>query len=136
MAMAYGVRREILVAVAVGLAALGCGGSPRSEPNLEEVSANFDLADVRPFLSRVSAVLDSGFGEAEVDRLVSHIGQQAVDSEQTYEFAVTFDRRRGTLRVVAFMDDVGAPDMAFYAPPTLAARIDSLLRGYLQERGK
>jgi hypothetical protein len=136
MATAYSPRREILVAVAVGLVALGCGGSPRSAPGLEEVSANFDLADVRPFLSRVSAVLDSGFGEAEVDQLVSQIGQQAVDSEQTYDFTVTFDGHQGTLRVTALMDDVGAPDMAFYAPPTLAARIDSLLRGYLQEREK
>jgi hypothetical protein len=33
----------------------------------QESSTNFDRENVRPFLQRISSLIDSGFGEAQID---------------------------------------------------------------------
>jgi hypothetical protein len=41
--------------------------TPQNNDELQESSTNFDRENVRPFLQRISPLLDSGFGEAQID---------------------------------------------------------------------
>jgi len=104
--------------------------------DLEEFSVNFDLEDVRPVLGRVSSIIDSGFRATDVDSLSTSIAQQPLDSEVAYEYKVVFKGTSMPLTIVAFMDDVDAPDLAFFTHATLRTEIEKLSLTYLEEVGK
>ena len=40
--------------------------SQNNDEELEESSTNFDMENVRPFLLRISPLIESGFGEAQI----------------------------------------------------------------------
>ena len=105
-------------------------------PSLHEASSNFDLEDVAPFLQRVVALTDSGFSMADATALAARIGKQAVDSTREYRYTVVTRGVRSPLRIVAFMDDVDAPDLYFYTDQALAQRIDAAMEKYFKEVGK
>jgi hypothetical protein len=106
------------------------------EAHLEEASANFDLEDLRPFLERVVALLDSGFTPADVEHLASKIAAQRLDSQKVYEYTVVAHGIRTPLRVEVFMDDIDSPDIAFFTEPGLAKRIQAAILTYFDEVGK
>ncbi len=101
-----------------------------------EASANFDAEDVGPVIARVAALLDSGLPQARVDDLTKRIVAQAVDSEKSYEYAVVYKGQKTRLRIVAFMDDEEAPDLAFFSSEPLIAAIDQVIEAYMAEVGK
>jgi hypothetical protein len=107
-----------------------------AHPGLHEASTNFDLEDVAPFLKRVVALIDSGFTVADAQRVAVQIGKQAVDSTREYRFNVRAGGVRTPLQIVAFMDDVDAPDIYFFTSKALAERIDAAMAKYMEEVGK
>jgi hypothetical protein len=104
--------------------------------DLQEVSVNFDLEDVGPVLGRISSIIDSGFGTEDAESLSAWIARQSLDTEISYEYEVVFKGTSMPLTIVAFMDDVDTPDLAFFAPETLKTEIEDVVLSYLKEVGK
>ena len=61
----------------------------------------------------------------------------SLDIEQTgeLEFDVVFSGKQTPLRIVIFMDDNQAPDLAFFTSPELAERINIEFVKYFDELG-
>ncbi len=103
--------------------------------DLVESSMNFDLENVRPFLQRISSLIEIGFGPAEIDHVVALADSMQHDDEQTLEFQIQLGNQRSTFRVGIFMDDIDAPDMYFFGPADLAERIDAEMDRFCEELG-
>lgn len=106
-----------------------------SVSGLSEVSMNFDLDTLTPFLSRVSGLVDSGFGEPEITELMAEVSSMAVDAEKQRTYSVIHAGRSTPLEVRVFMDDVDAPDVAFFTSPTLAEAIGQEMMKFAEELG-
>ena len=89
-----------------------------------ETSTNFDLEEVRPFLKRLSALVPSGFGASRVTALAKEIKKLKRERTRQFVFPITFEGAAALLGVRVFMDDVGSPDIYFYAPLKLVRQID------------
>jgi hypothetical protein len=124
----------VLLSSLIAVSLASCAGGTSAD--LSETSANFDAADVAPFLRRVAALVDSGFTVNDADSLAKQITKQALESERSYSFNVIIRDERATLRVVAVMDDVDSPDLAFFSSPTVRAHIDTALARYFRDVGK
>ena len=123
----------MFVLVVLGTVA-GCGAEPQGA--VEEVSANLDIGDVEPVLRRISDVVESGFSDEDVKALASKITAQAVESEREHRYRVRIGGTSGELRVVVLMDDVDAPDIAFFTYPELARSIQRAIDEYMDGLGK
>ena len=95
---------------------------------------NFDLAGVKPFLARLTAVVQ-GFSSAHATQLADDIAKLKIDSTLTRTYTVTFKGQSVTLRVEAFMDDVDAPDLFFFTAMPLAHQIDLELKTFAESQG-
>ena len=94
----------------------------------EETSANFDYEQVQPFLIRISGLIGSGFGAAEIAALMKKAQSLRPDQSCQTVFPITHGGVAGPLRIRIFMDDVDAPDVYFYAPVALAKQIDDEIK--------
>lgn len=94
----------------------------------EETSTNFDSEEVQPFLERISAFIDSGFGGIEIKALIKKMLRLKPDETYQAVFSITCNRVVSPFRIRIFMDDVDAPDVYFYAPIKLVRRIDHALK--------
>ena len=92
-----------------------------------ETSANFDSRKVRSFLKRLSALVDSGFGTAQVNALAREIRKMRRERSRQYVFQIGYQGANALLGIRAFMDDVEAPDLYFYAPLKLIREINKHL---------
>jgi len=99
---------------------------------LVETSMNFDLGDVKPFLESVSRRIDKGFSVDAARELASRIALLAVDDERSWTYGIVFNGIKTTLRVTAFMDDIGAPDLAMFAAPRLIEVIESEMKAFVR----
>ena len=97
---------------------------------------NFDSADVRPFLTRISGRIDAGFGEPEIQRVEQLIRSMKVKEERSLEFPIRFRGEATVLRLQVHLDDTDAPDLFFFTVPRLATLIDEELSKFADERGK
>lgn len=84
---------------------------PGIDPELAEVSMNFDLENVRPFLVRVRDVRGIGI---DVDALHQHAAETPLDEERRIEVGATYDGRKVAVHYVVYMDDVDSPDIFFF----------------------
>jgi hypothetical protein len=94
----------------------------------EETSTNFDYEQVQPFLTRISALIDGGFGAGEIAALMKKIQCLRPDQTSQLVFPVTCAGVVAPFRIRVFMDDVDAPDIYFYAPLKLARQIDNEIK--------
>jgi hypothetical protein len=118
------------------LLASSAPGCSQKETALKEASANFDMEDVAPFLKRLVALVDSGFTSADAEVLADRISKQALDSEREYKYPAGTKSGRTPMRIVVFMDDVDAPDIAFFTEPALADQINAAMAKYFEAVGK
>jgi len=95
---------------------------------LVETSANFDMDNVGPFMERVSGVIPSGFGPAEVAQVVALAQGMEVNDEQVLTFNITFAGQPIQLYINVFLDDVDAPDVYFFSTPALIKKIEEIMR--------
>ncbi len=93
-----------------------------------ETSTNFDLEEVQPFLKRIAALVDSGFGPSEIDGLMKKAKKLKPDQSCYFTFLVVSDGTASPLRIRVFMDDVDAPDIYLYASKKLANQIDDEIK--------
>ena len=96
---------------------------------------NFDMENVRPFLQRISPLIEAGFGEAQIQQVCELAGSMAHDAEQELEFPIRYAGSDSLLRIGIFMDDINAPDVYFFSPPALAAQIDAEMEALCDEMG-
>jgi hypothetical protein len=99
---------------------------------LAEASANFDGEQVAPFLNLLSLKLDRGFGKPEIDLVDSRLLEMELDEVVTFNFRVCYAGKETPLLIEVFVDDVDAPDVAFFTSPELAATIEKLFDEVLE----
>ena len=102
---------------------------------MEETSGNFDLENVRPFLERLKPFIESGFSDKEMIQIQKSIESMDVDDEKDFEFLIKFKGQSSTLKIHVFMDDIESPDIAFFAVPELADKIDEEMQRFVEELG-
>ncbi len=93
---------------------------------------NFDQDGVRPFLHELSSSVSTNL---DADALTQAIDSLPVETSGNWEFSVNLNGKPERLVVVAFKDDVDAPDLAFYASPELAAKVQQQLESFAQAQG-
>ncbi len=108
------------------------GGKTR---DLHESSTSFDMENLRPFLNRVSGMIDSGFGEPEIDALMDAIESMAQDQEKEWSFSIVHAGSATQLLLTAFADDIDVADVAFFTSKALADAIDSEMDTFFEELG-
>ncbi|MBN6102102.1 hypothetical protein JR064_07985 [Xanthomonas sp. CFBP 8703] len=96
---------------------------------------NFDQKGVGPFLGSLSQSFSSGFSANQADKLAAAIDSLPVEQTGSWEYGVTVNGKPERLVIVAFKDDVDAPDLAFYSPPKLAVSIQKQLESFAQAQG-
>ena len=106
----------------------------KSEP-LNEASMNFDAENVAPFLERVSPLVESGFGVNEKKEVLALLASLQVDTEKELSFSIRYAGAKSTLKVRIFLDDVGAPDLYFFACPPLSVAIQAEMEKFADELG-
>jgi hypothetical protein len=96
---------------------------------------NFDQEGVGPFLLELSRSFASGLDPAQAEQLADSIDVLAIEQTRSWEFKVVANGKTERLVIVAFKDDVEAPDLAFYSSPELSARIDEQLESFARAQG-
>ncbi|MEJ1097010.1 MULTISPECIES: hypothetical protein [unclassified Pseudoxanthomonas] len=96
---------------------------------------NFDQEGVGPFLAELSRSFTSGLDASQADILAQSIDSLPVGQTGNWEYKVVANGKTERLVIVAFQDDVDAPDLAFYSSPELAARIQDQLESFAQAQG-
>jgi hypothetical protein len=111
------------------------GAEPIDVSALSEASMNFDQEHVGPFLLYLSKTVGGDFDSAAAEKITEAIDRLRVEETANWEFDVAVAGGRERLVMVAFKDDVDAPDLAFYTSPELAARIQEELESFGAEQG-
>ena len=125
-----------LILLALAIAALGLWlRSRRTVRVLGEASMNFDTDGLAEYVQRLPALIGGGFGEAEIARVMAEVREMEHNEGRILDFPITWQGEPTTLLVEVFMDDIDAPDVAFIAVPELAARIQSDMVGWAEEKG-
>jgi hypothetical protein len=126
-----------VAALAIALSGPCCARVPAAPDvsGLTEASMNFDQDGVAPFLKGLAKSLPSGFDAGQAEQLSAAIDSLPVEHEDCWEYTITFRGKPERLVVVAFKDDVDAPDLYFYASASLAAEIDRQLEAFAEARG-
>jgi hypothetical protein len=110
--------------------------SLRGKPEkIGEFSTSFDLKNVRPFLERLRPIIASGFGGPQIDEVSKLASTLKHDQEQELKFTIQHRGIKTTLRIVVFMDDINSPDVFFFAPESLTARIQEEFEKFAEELG-
>ncbi len=115
------------------LATSQCG--KRGKPKMNEASANFDLENVQPFLERLKPLIESGFSDKEILQLQKSVASMEVDEEKDFEFQIKYNGQSSALKIHVFMDDIESPDIAFFAVPELADKIDEEIQRFFEDLG-
>ena len=99
---------------------------------LSEASMNFDQENVGPFLDELSLFFTSDLDAAALTKKIEllQVGQTG-----NWEFTIALQDTASRLVVVAFKDDMDAPDLAFHTSPEMAARIQGQLVSFAEARG-
>jgi hypothetical protein len=130
-------RFNAIVVLLLSFSGLSCAQQvpPIDVSGLSEASMNFDQEGVGPFLAELSHSLTSGLEPAHADALAQSIESLPVEQTGNWEYKVIANGKAERLVVVAFKDDVDAPDLAFYSSPELTARIQEQLESFAQAQG-
>jgi len=104
-------------------------------PGFEEASTYFESDQVPGFLSQVSALVDSGFGEAETGEVLNLVETIEIDHKESLIFPIEYSGDETELQVEVFIDDVDTPRLAFFAVPDLAREILVLIEEFFANLG-
>lgn len=96
--------------------------------NLVEVSMNFDLDQVEVFLHRIISLIDSGFGEHDVNPTMASIDHMKMEEErEVCHSIIRYKGEKMLFNIRVFMDDVDAPDLYIFTQKSLAEAINNLM---------
>lgn len=88
-----------------------------------EASTELDLKKLRPFLKAVQSLIESGFGDAQIDQIEQDFGKLAMDGSKTMMLPIRYQGEKVELRVVIRKEDVDTVEIRFFGPPKLAEQI-------------
>jgi hypothetical protein len=108
------------------------GGSPMG---LKEVSANFDLKNVEPFLQRIPPHIERGFAQEQVSEIIRSMGQLKREQEMKLKFPIQFQGVSTILEVQIVMDDLDSPNLYLFTAPPLADELQGEMQKFFQENG-
>ena len=115
------------------------GATSTQDPLYQALSEGRRMAGMEHWMplleEKLATIFTGGFDERDRSALATAIAGLKVEGKLTRSYSVVFEGRRMPLRIVAMMDDLNAPDLFFFAPPTLATRIDAELQRFAQQRG-
>lgn len=106
-----------------------------SDDCLKESSANWDKENVRPFLERVSGLVERGFAAKEIDTVMQTIDKMDVDDETDMDFSIRYKGKTMPVNIRIFMDDIDSPDIAIMTCCELAEKIDDLTVRFCEQLG-
>jgi hypothetical protein len=126
-----------ILALLFSIMAMSCSNNtpPIDVSGLSEASMNFDQEGVGPFLLHLSGIVGSEFDSAAAEKVIDAVDALDVEQIGNWEFRVSGNGSSQRLVIVAYKDDVDAPDLAFYTSPELAARIQEQLEAFATEQG-
>ena len=102
---------------------------------LSAASMNFDQGGVGPFLLHLSRMVGTDFDSAAAQKIAEVVDVLDVEEIGHWEFRVASDGNSQRLVIVAYKDDIDAPDLYFYTSPELATRIQEQLEVFATEQG-
>ena len=111
----------------------GSGGSLSKNPSAEvhEASMNFDLANVRIFLERLSK--NRGIG-LDTEALAGFAAETEIGEEREMRATAEIDGQPAPFRFGVFMDDIDAPDVYFVSgDESLIAAIRAEFHDFCEE---
>ncbi|MGB5705870.1 MAG: hypothetical protein WBM41_03505, partial [Arenicellales bacterium] len=73
---------------------------------MHEMSMNFDMENVEPFLNRITHMFDSGFGDEEISKAVEFTSNVNHDKEKEIQFDTTYQGKAEKIIYRVFMDDI------------------------------
>jgi len=126
-----------ILAMLSSMSGSACSPSSRAidVAGLTEASMNFDQEGVDPFLRSLSQSVSSGFSADQARDLAAAIDALPVEKAGNWEYQVTINGESERLVVVAFKDDIDAPDLTFYSSPRLATSIQEKFESFAQAQG-
>lgn len=96
---------------------------------------NLDVENVGPLLERVPALVDSGFGPAEIKKVLELLAALQIDDEKELSFPIRYAGAKSTLQVRIFLDDAGAADLYLFACQPLNVVIQAEMEKFADELG-
>lgn len=104
-------------------------------PITSDTSMNFDLEEVAPFLTRLGNHPRFTFPTDFAAEISRAIGDLPVDATKRWSVTCGFDDADITLQIEAFMDDVDAPDLAFFSTQSAITEIERELEAFAEATG-
>ncbi|MEH7743538.1 hypothetical protein V7659_00535 [Neobacillus drentensis] len=104
------------------------------DKKLDEASMNFDMNNVKPFLQRISPLVESGFSAEEINQVQEKLEKMEPDDEyEVGRFEIVYRDKNTPLVIKAFMDGPEAPDVYIYTEPGLATQIQEEMIKFADE---
>jgi hypothetical protein len=128
--------KTILIILSCVLFFIGCSSNKKDVPmELKEVSANFDLKNIEPFLNRITPLVQSGFSTEQISQILKGVVELKKDQEKKFEYRITYQNKSMPLKIKVVMDDLDSPLVYLFSEPVLADRINDEMHKFFQEKG-
>jgi len=103
-----------------------CEPVSHQPPKLRNITLNLDIHGLVPLFRQVSARIESGFGDPEIEQLRQTAETMSVDQQRMLEFPIRYRGADTLLSIDVFMNEAQSPDLLITTHPDLAAEIRSL----------
>src|SRR5262245_8506266 len=131
--MTYPIRKEqTMRALGSCLLAVALAATAVSAEMIKESSITLDGDNIKPFLDRLTQIIDGGFGSGERDAVVKAIEKLEPDAAGLRDFSVKYAGREVPLRLMLIRRPLGA-EIRFYTSPELSDRIQKERNVFLDE---
>ena len=109
-------------------------GSCSQSASLEhEASMNFDMENVRPFITELDVKFKFGL---DIDKMVAFTESVYVEDEKSVIVDITYKDQNAKMIFQVFMDDIEAPDLYFFLEQAeLAEKIGDFMMEWAEARG-
>lgn len=104
------------------------------DKKLDEASMNFEMNNVKPFLQRISPLVESCFSVEEINQVQEKLEKMKPDDEyEVGRFDIVYRDKNTPLIIKAFMDGAEAPDVYILTEPDLANQIQEEMIKFADE---
>ena len=109
------------------------GSKKKKMQQRHEASMNFDLENVRPFLTDLENKFKFGLNVKNLEEFAKSV---QVENERTTETEINFSGQTSLMEFRVFMDDIDAPDLyLFFESSELANNVSDFMMEWAEARG-